>query len=100
MADPGSVRPDLYPEEDPAEREEVPDLPLDEEQIRLLRTLLEGGPVREMIAAKHGMPSVIADAVNEALFDTIGDSVVECDGDEITLIEDYRDDIIRILGGK
>ncbi len=91
---------DIIRTEEPDGREDMPDLPLDEKQLRLLRTLLEGGSVREMITAEHGMPSVIADAVNEALFDMIGDSVVECDGDEITLVEDYRDDIIRILGGK
>ena len=67
-------------------------------QIQLLRMLLRGEPVQELIAAQHGMPSVIADAINEALFDLIGDTVVECDGKTIILVEDYRDNIIGILG--
>ena len=71
---------------------------LDGMQIQLLRMLLRGEPVQELIAAQHGMPSVIADAINEALFDLIGDTVVECDGKTITLVEDYRDNIIGILG--
>lgn len=72
-------------------------LPLDDMQIQLLQMLLRGEPVQELIAAQHGMPSVIADAINEALFDLIGDMVVECDGETITIIEDYREDIINIL---
>ena len=73
-------------------------LPLDDMQIQLLQMLLRGEPVQELIATQHGMPSVIADAINEALFDLIGDTVVECDGKTITLVEDYRDNIIGILG--
>lgn len=46
------------------------------------------------------MPSVVADTINEALFDEIGDNVLECDGDTITLVEDYRDDLLKIFGGK
>ena len=46
------------------------------------------------------MPSVVADAINEALFDEIGDNILECDGDTITLVEDYRDDVLQIFGGK
>ena len=72
-------------------------VPLDGMQMQLLRMLLRGEPVQELIAAQHGMPSVIADAINEALFDLIGDTVVECGGEAITLIEDYREDIINIL---
>ena len=71
---------------------------LDGMQVQLLQMLLRGEPVQELITAQHGMPSVIADAINEALFDFIGDTVVECDGKTITLVEDYRDDLIGILG--
>ena len=46
------------------------------------------------------MPSIAADTVNEALFDEIGDNVLECDGDTLTLVEDYRDDVLDLLGGK
>ena len=45
------------------------------------------------------MPSIIADAVNEALFDEIGDTVLSCDDDRLSLVEDYRDDLTRMLGG-
>ena len=80
--------------------EAAPDLPLDGEQVQLLRLLLQGQPVKGFLAGLRRMSSVEADAVNEALFDEIGDSVLECDGDEIALVEDYREDILRLLGGR
>ena len=75
-----------------------PALPLDENQRDLLLALLRGESVRERITKQHGMPEIVADGLNEALFDEIGDSVVECDGDEIILVEDYREDIMELLG--
>ena len=48
----------------------------------------------------HGMPEVIADEINEALFDQIGDAVVTCIDGKLTLQEDYRDDIVSILKGE
>ena len=74
-------------------------VPLDGTHIQLLHMLLCGEPIQQLIAAQHGLASVIADSINEALFDCIGDNAVECDGEIITLVEDYRDDIISILGG-
>lgn len=46
------------------------------------------------------MASVAADAINEALFDEIGDNVLESDGSGITLVEDYREELLQMLGGK
>ncbi len=56
--------------------------------------------MKDWLAEQRRMPTVEADAINEALFDEIGDSALECDGDEISLVEDYREDVLRILGGK
>ena len=75
------------------------DIPLDALQIQILRVLLQGGSVEEIIRENHLMPSIIADAVNEALFDEIGDTVLSCDDDRLSLVEDYRDDLTRMLGG-
>ena len=60
---------------------------------------MRGEPVKGWLAERRWMPTVAVDAINEALYDEIGDSALECDGDEITLAEDYREDILRILGG-
>ena len=74
----------------------APDVPY----RQILLSLLRGEPVQACIKASHLMPSVVADAINEALFDEIGDNILECDGDIITLVEDYRDDVLQIFGGK
>ena len=75
-----------------------PPLLSDPLHIRILRALLRGESAEELMRENHLLPSVAADAVNEALFDEIGDSVLECDGNRITLVEDYREDLEELLG--
>ena len=60
---------------------------------------MRGEPVDALIRNNHLIASVVADTINEAMYDEIGDSVVECDGDDLTLVEDYREDLEFILGG-
>ena len=60
---------------------------------------MRGEPVAGLIRQNALMPSVVADAINEALVDEIGDSGLMCEGDEITLIEDYREDLELLLEG-
>ena len=79
--------------------EETIDIPLDQTQIQILRTLLRGENADALIRENHLLPSVVTDAINEALFDEIGDSILECDDNTITIVEDYKEDIIRMLGG-
>ena len=55
--------------------------------------------MEEIVRENHLMPSLIADAVNEAFFDEIGDTVLSCDDDRLSLVEDYREDLTRIMGG-
>ena len=43
---------------------------------------------------------MVADDLNEACFGEVGDSVVECDGRTLSLVEDYREDLKRIIDGK
>ena len=74
--------------------------PLTSGQRELLAALLRGESVTERIAARHGMAAVIADGINEALLDLLGDSAVECGEGGITLIEDYREEIARLIGGE
>ena len=76
-----------------------PDISLNPLHLQVLRALLARRPVEDMIAAEHGMPEVITDAVNEALFDEIGDTALECEGGSIRLVEDYREDVARLVGG-
>ncbi len=72
--------------------------PLDPVLARILRTLLRGGDAADILRSEHRMPSLVADAVNEALFDEFGDTVVVCEGDALSLVEDYAEDVRRLLG--
>ena len=78
---------------------EANDLPLDPAQLRILRALLRGEDVASVLRANHMMPSITADFINEALFDEIGDSVLLCEDDRLLLVEDYMEDLERMLGG-
>jgi hypothetical protein len=42
--------------------------------------------------------SVAVDAINESYFDEFGDSILTCDGEEISVVEDYREDLEQLLG--
>ena len=66
---------------------------------QILERLLQGNPVDALIRENHLIPSVVTDEINEALFDEIGDNILECDGNTIDLVEDYREDVLHILGG-
>jgi hypothetical protein len=72
---------------------------LDALHTQILVSVMRGEPVDALIRSNHLMASVVADTINEAMYDEIGDSVVECDGDDLTLVEDYREDLEFILGG-
>ena len=76
-----------------------PDLPLDDIQLEILRALLAGKPVSGLIREHHLMPALTADMINEAMYDEIGDSIVDCDNDNLSLVEDYREDLTQLLGG-
>ena len=70
---------------------------LDTVHSRILLALLRGDSIEAVLKANHLMPSVVADTINEALFDEIGDNVLECDGNTITLVEDYRGEILQCM---
>ena len=76
-----------------------PELPLDDIQMEILRALLAGKPVSGLIREHHLMPALTADMINEAMYDEIGDSIVDCDNDNLSLVEDYREDLTQLLGG-
>ena len=76
---------------------EHPPAGLDPLHAQLLLELLSGKPVEETMKARRLMPSIVADTINEALFEEIGDNVLECDGSSVALVEDYREDILQLL---
>ena len=92
--------PEEYEEVLPEDEEETPaDIPLDAVQIRILRALLSGGNASEIMQANRLMPSLVADIINEAMFDEVGDVVLTCEDDRLSLVEEYREDLEQMLGG-
>ena len=64
-------------------------------QRAILRALLAGDAAAAQAAAADGgsMLSLAVDAINERLFDLVGDTVVAFDGDEPYVVEDYVEDV-------
>lgn len=74
---------------------------LTEDEIAYLRCLVEGAPAtkRAAVLKRAGvMESLMVDAVNEKLYDMLGDIAVEDAGEGPTLIEDYAEDVKGIAG--
>lgn len=72
---------------------------LEETELQIISLLLNDKSVDDIIAKNLSLPEVLADKINEVFFEEIGDNVVECDLGKITLIEDYRKDVERIIKG-
>ena len=70
---------------------------LNDLQAQILRTLLLEDSADGILTANHLMPSVVTDAINEALFDEFGDTVLTCEDDKLAVVEDYREDLLNLL---
>ncbi len=81
-----------------APREPAPE-PAGPPYMQVLRALAEGRDPSDIIKAGHLLPSVAADAINEALMDAIGDSAVLCEDGRLTLDEEYIEEVKEFLGG-
>ncbi len=73
--------------------------PLSAAQLAYLQALLSSDAPAMDVALKLASTSedMMVDAVNDALFDTVGDTVIEYAADGPALIEDYREDVEGIL---
>lgn len=69
------------------------------DECTLLRLLLAGQPYEEFLRGKRLMLSVAVDNINEKLYDCFGDTVILFDGNEPELIEDYAEEIKRMIAG-
>ena len=74
-------------------------IPYDPAYVSILRALIQGSPVDSLIREHGLMPSVAADSINEAFWDDIGDNIVECENDRLSLVEDYIEDLEFLIGG-
>jgi hypothetical protein len=58
---------------------------------------MDGKSASELLLPTDPFVSVVADNINEKLYDLVGDAVIDFDGDEPVLVEDYLDDIKEVL---
>lgn len=75
------------------EKDIVTDCILSGDELLFTRILLYGGDLQGFLSEKHLMASVLAEAVNEQLYDEFADTVIEFDGNTPILVEDYLDDL-------
>ncbi len=73
-------------------------LPLDPLQLQIMRMLIDGEDTSAVIRERHLMPAIVADEINEAFYDEIGDTVVDCDGNTLMMVEDYIEEVRALLG--
>ena len=71
---------------------------LDAAESAFLHALLYGDDWKAAAREYGTMPSLLSDSVNEKLFDIFGDTVIDCSSDVPELIEDYSDELKRIVG--
>ena len=67
-------------------------------EMSFLRQLLTGQDALAPLRSRGLLPAVVADAVNEKLFDLLGDTAVVFEDDVPTLIEDYIDELKGLIG--
>lgn len=73
-------------------------LNLSDDESYFLNCLLNNKPYDDYLKSHHLMDSILADQVNEKLFDEIGDMVIEFNDDgQAQLIDDYREDIADLF---
>lgn len=73
------------------------DIPLDENEYEFIRCLLYGISTDLLRSRRGVMLSVLADSINDKLFDMFGDTVIAFDGDIPEIIEDYADELKGIV---
>lgn len=64
---------------------------------RILECILAGEDYKQYIKENNLFASIVTDTINERFFDDIGDNILECDGENIYLIEDYKEDVLDIM---
>ena len=78
---------------DQAERTEI----LDDLERRCLAALLRGESVRAELRAAHCLTSLFAEQVNEKLYERFQDICLASEGEELSLVPDYREELETIL---
>lgn len=71
---------------------------LTKDEMHLLMSLLNNEDWQSYIKQHHLMVSILADGINDKLFDEIGDAVIDFDeNNQPEIIEDYLPDLKEIF---
>ncbi len=73
-------------------------LGLSDAELRVLQALLANSEPASALTPADPMLSLVVDAINDKLFDLVGDAVIEYEDDVPALIEDYLPDVKEALG--
>ena len=84
-------QPDVIPKEPSAEANN--DTPLNDSEYAFMQTLLYGGDASAAAKNAGTMPSILADSINEKLYDTFADTVIGFEGDTPMIIKDYEEEL-------
>lgn len=66
---------------------------LSKEAFTFLTMLMKGQDASDYLKTHHLMASVLAEEINESLFDEIGDNVITFEDDQPMVVEDYLEDL-------
>ena len=70
---------------------------LSPDELQFLQLLLSAGDWRAFLQQKHLMLSVVMEAVNDKLLETFGDVVLQDNDGKPEVIEDYREELTRLI---
>lgn len=73
--------------------------PFTADERGFLSLLMGGGDWRAFLRSRHIPQGVMAENVNNKALDILGDIILDDDGAGLTLIDDYREDVIKSLKG-
>ena len=68
------------------------------QEAEFVRLLIEGGDWKTFLRSGHLFASVMVDAINEKLYDEVGDTVLEMDGDIPLTVEEYIEELRQAAG--
>ena len=71
--------------------------PLDADEICFIKAMLYNGNIAKAAKSCGKMVSILADSVNEKLFDCFGDTVIDFTGDIPILIDDYTEELMKMI---
>lgn len=70
---------------------------LDSIENDFLKLVLENADYHSYIKKNRLLLSVVTDSVNEKLFDVFDDTVLESDGEIVSVIDDYREELSKMF---